>query len=224
MGPTRSLSLFEPVTTLAVFIITMPEHKLFYFNGNGRAELIRFIFAHGGIKYTDVRIEMSEWATRKASIPGGKLPLLMVDDKPLPQSLAQARYAAREAGLIPQSSLEAAYCDALVDSIEEIFGSFFKILLYTKSEGEKTKQFQELFTNTISPFLTRLNKRLSERQWFAGDQVSWGDLAIANAATQFQKPIPTLLDGFPAVHSHVKKVLALPKIKEWVAKRPNTPF
>lgn len=38
----------------------------------------------------------------------------------LPQSMAIARYAAKEAGLMPDSNLAAAYCDALADTIKDI--------------------------------------------------------------------------------------------------------
>jgi hypothetical protein len=36
--------------------------------------------------------------------------------------------------------------------------------------------------------------------------------------------IPTLLDGYPHLKALVDKVHALPKIKAWVAKRPDSGF
>lgn len=199
----------------------MPEYKLIYFNGTGRGELIRFIFAYAGIKYTDERVAMADWPARKPNIPGNRLPVLMVGDKPLPQSLAQARFAAREAGLIPENSLDAAYCDALVDTIEELHPKFFDIMFSNVSDAEKKKQYQDLLTNKMTPFFTRLNKRLTGKQWFVSDKLTWADLAIANAALQFKAKIPNAFDAFPVIDSHVKKVLALPKIKEYIDKRPK---
>lgn len=44
----------------------------------------------------------------------------MVDEKPLPQSQAIARFIAKEAGLMPEDNLDAAYCDALVDTVRDV--------------------------------------------------------------------------------------------------------
>lgn len=43
----------------------MPSYKLFYFNGKGRAEVIRFIFAQTGVEYEDVRFSKEEWPQYK---------------------------------------------------------------------------------------------------------------------------------------------------------------
>ena len=46
----------------------MPPFKLTYFNGRGRAEVIRYIMAYAGFKYEDNRIdEQSEWPEFKPS-------------------------------------------------------------------------------------------------------------------------------------------------------------
>lgn len=39
----------------------MPNYTLYYFNGRGRAEICRMMFAAAGVKYTDKRFEFSEW-------------------------------------------------------------------------------------------------------------------------------------------------------------------
>lgn len=41
----------------------MPEYKIVYFNGKGRAELARLIFTAAGEKFTDERI--SDWPKGK---------------------------------------------------------------------------------------------------------------------------------------------------------------
>lgn len=45
----------------------MPSYKLTYFNGKGRAEVTRLIFAQAGVEYEDVRIEIPDWPKYKAS-------------------------------------------------------------------------------------------------------------------------------------------------------------
>ncbi|XP_038611201.1 hematopoietic prostaglandin D synthase isoform X5 [Tachyglossus aculeatus] len=76
----------------------MPNLKLVYFNLRGRAEIIRYLFAYMDLKYEDQRIEPADWPGIKPLLPFGKIPILEVDGVILHQSLAIARYFAREAG------------------------------------------------------------------------------------------------------------------------------
>lgn len=45
----------------------MPAYKLYYFNGRGAAEMIRFVFAQAGVEYEDVRLQFGgdEWQKMK---------------------------------------------------------------------------------------------------------------------------------------------------------------
>ena len=56
----------------------MVHYKLYYFNGRGRAELSRLIFAAAGQKYEDIRFERDEWPQYKRRSPLGHAPYLEV--------------------------------------------------------------------------------------------------------------------------------------------------
>ena len=58
----------------------MTQYKLLYFNGRGRAEYLRLIFAAANQKYEDARIEMSECPKYKASTPFEQIPILEIRD------------------------------------------------------------------------------------------------------------------------------------------------
>jgi prostaglandin-H2 D-isomerase / glutathione transferase len=45
----------------------MVQYKSTYFDGRGRAELSRLIFAAAGVQYEDVRIDHEKWPTIKPS-------------------------------------------------------------------------------------------------------------------------------------------------------------
>lgn len=203
----------------------MPEYTLIYFNARGLAELTRWLLAYADITYKDERIEEADWPAKKSTIIGGKVPVLMVDGKPLPQSLAIARYVAKEAGLVPQDNLKAAFCDAAADTLAEMMGEVYKVLFSSKTEEEKKQQIkEEVYPNVVEPILTRLQKRLSEKEWFAGDTLTWTDLHLSVVFGEMQKRRPEFLTPFPAVDALVQKVRALPKIKEWIEKAPDTKF
>ncbi len=45
----------------------MPKYVLHYFDGRGRAELLRILFAYGNIEYTERRINFANWPEVKPS-------------------------------------------------------------------------------------------------------------------------------------------------------------
>ena len=86
----------------------MSSYKFNYFNGRGRGELTRLIFAASGTSYTDNRIDyFTEWPARQNETPIGQLPYLVIDDSIiLPQSITIARYIAKQTNLAGQTNLE----------------------------------------------------------------------------------------------------------------------
>ncbi|WAR26385.1 SCRY1-like protein, partial [Mya arenaria] len=75
----------------------MPSYKLTYFNGRGRGEISRLLFAAAGKAFEDNRIEFANWGGLKKDTPQGTLPVLEIDGKrKISQSLAIARFLARE--------------------------------------------------------------------------------------------------------------------------------
>lgn len=52
-------------------------------------------------------------------MPFGQVPVLEVDDQPIPQSLAIARYVAKITGHYGKTPFEQAIVDALADSYKE---------------------------------------------------------------------------------------------------------
>ena len=95
----------------------MPNYKLNYFNGRGRAEITRLIFAAAGASFTDNRV--ADWPATKGDAPLGQLPYLEVDGVKLPQSLSIARFIARENNLAGRTSLEQVILS--VDCLDTLF-------------------------------------------------------------------------------------------------------
>lgn len=93
----------------------MVHYKLNYFNGRGRAELIRLIFAAADEKYEDYRFESDHWPELKAKTPFGNAPWLEIHQHGefhvLAHATCIARYLARKFGLAGKHEIEAAEID-----------------------------------------------------------------------------------------------------------------
>ena len=56
-------------------------YKVHYFDGYGRAEAMRMLLSHAGVKWEDRRIDMMKWGGIKGSEMGGKsVPILELPD------------------------------------------------------------------------------------------------------------------------------------------------
>ncbi|XP_064867470.1 hematopoietic prostaglandin D synthase isoform X5 [Oncorhynchus nerka] len=181
----------------------MTSYKLTYFNMRGRAELPRYIFAYAGIAFEDRRVEWSDWPSIKKKVlmtnntlsafPLGKLPVLEVNGLPLTQSLAIARFLAKEAGLVGNSRLAEAQADALVDTLND-----FTLLIPWREDNPqiKTQKIDMLFQSHAPKLLDHLQCHLGDRKWLVGDSVTMVDRG------RTMIPTTTLLLKLPVCYSN----------------------
>merc|ERR1711879_99427 len=179
--------------------LEMPNVKLTYFNLRGRGEPCRIMLAYGGIKYEDERIPppwdpATSWPTLKPNTPFGVLPILTWDGEEICQSMACARFVAREVGLYGKSSLEQAQVDEIVDVIQDL---------------------------TLVTALGQLEKRLVSRggEYFVGNSLTWADTHVFMYISDLE---PAALEKFPKLTALKERVGNVPNIKAWVESRPKT--
>ncbi|XP_031552994.1 uncharacterized protein LOC116290139 [Actinia tenebrosa] len=205
----------------------MPSYKLHYFNARGRAEITRLCFAAAGVKYEDIRYTREEWLKKKEEglSPMGYLPMLEVDGKKVCESMAIARYVAREHGLCPSDSFEIAQCDQICDAFGDLLGKLVKFH-YEKDE-ERKKTFKEEFDSTHLPaFLTKMTALLKSNNegkgFFVGNKFSYADIVILHCCGM--APIQSAVEKFPEIKAHYGRIGEIPGIKEWIKNRPDTPM
>ncbi len=137
--------------------------KLYYFDGYGRAESIRFLAAHAKLAFENVYITHQETLPPlKASgkLEFGQVPMLETPDgKHLVQSWAILRYLGRQNGYYPDEALAAYYIDSTIDAVEDFFGSNNK-WRFEQDEGRKAAA-KETFLKT---FLDRRYREAHRQQ------------------------------------------------------------
>merc|ERR1712062_609423 len=133
------------------------------------------------------------------------------------QSMACARFIAREVGLAGNSSLEQAQVDEVVDVIQDLINAWVK--LYFAKDEEGLKKFADV---TLQTALTQLEKKLTARggQYFVGNNLTWADLHVYMYATDAVDK--AVLAKFPKLANLTERVGNVPNIKAWVGSRPKT--
>ncbi|KAI6239841.1 hypothetical protein M3Y99_00536100 [Aphelenchoides fujianensis] len=193
----------------------MVNYKLSYFNSRGFAEPARMIFALAEVPFEDVRFEREGY--NRADWPFGKVPVLEVDGKRLPESTAIIRFLARRHGLAGRDEWEAAEIDAIVDLWKDFFQEIYRYfhMVVGLQEGDKEAVHKAEYLPALERYVPVMERVLREsgNGFLHPSGLSWADLFFGDDFARMA-----------ALNEHCDRVHALPKIREWVAKRPDTKF
>ncbi|CAF2341519.1 unnamed protein product [Rotaria sp. Silwood2] len=204
--------------------------KLYYFNLQARGELTRLILAVAGQKYEDIRFDFHQWPEFKSKMILGQCPVLeLADGTQIPQSLAIARYVAREAGLAGANNLEAAKIDVVVDTQRDINETFYGKVFFEKDETIKATELEKFLNETLVKHvenLDKLKKAYSQNEsYFVGDKLSWADLYVFQSIEVLLKAVPDVKDNFgDKFKSLIDPIHANANLKAYLDSRPATEF
>ncbi|KAI6216976.1 Glutathione S-transferase protein [Aphelenchoides fujianensis] len=209
----------------------MPEHtyKITYFPARGLGEASRMVLAYAKQPFEDERIDAAELDKRRAQLPYGRLPVLTIDGKTiLAESAAIARYLAKQFGLAGKDDIEAAQIDGVADVQKDIsaaLGPFFAVAS-GRAQGDKEELKKTVLLPTLEKFMPLLQKQLeaSGSGFYAKSGPSWVDFFASSAVQTLKNVEPEVAAKFPFALEHLERVNNLPQLKEYLAKRPNTPF
>ena len=209
-------------------------YKLTYFNGRGRAETARFIFAQAGQEYTDERVTGEEFGKLKPTLPTGCLPVLTIDCKDkaksntvLSGSRSIARYLGEKFGFGGDSAWDNAQLDSIIDVIDD-FGAKLIPAFFGSDEDAKAAAKKALLETHLPKYFEILEKRVAANNspdgWVYDNRITYVDMRISITFDIMAPMVPDLADKFPALNKLNDAVKTQPKIAEWLKNRPETPF
>lgn len=204
----------------------MPDYKLSYFDiDGGRGEPIRIAFHAAGIDFDDHRISFQEFMQTRAEMPFTCSPVLTVDSVPVTQSNAMLRYVGKLAGLYPEDSLQALYCDETMDAIEDLLHHIVRTLML---EGDALKTARdELREGWLTTFITGYD-RLLERgggTYFADGRLTVADLKVFVQVRSLRNgglehiPADFVDELAPALAAHADRIAEEPIVTAYYASR-----
>lgn len=206
---------------------TMPKYVFTYFDGRGRGEPGRMLFAVAGVPFEDKRISQEEWPALKSKTPSGSMPLLEVDGQILTQSMVIFRHLARCFGLDGDNLLDKARVDEIVEYLVEVKTAGFK-LLFPPTDPEALKKVKEDFQTALEKSCGQIERIMSCNKasdgWAVGKKMSAADVMLFEAFESALSKDAAVLDKFPKIKACRQKVQECKKMKEYLANRKNTPF
>ncbi|KAL5013719.1 hypothetical protein ScPMuIL_007989 [Solemya velum] len=202
----------------------MPTYKLSYFDTKVRAELARLALAAGGIQYEDVRVQFEDWPGLKPKMPQGTLPILEVDGKVISQSLAIARYIARVCVLMGKTPWEEAEVNCVLDTCAEFWTEIPKFI-FEEDITRKKKIFKNIMEQKIPKVLGHGEQLLAANSagkgFLVGSALTLADLALYDVMQYPLDLFGVTLEKYPKVAAHRQKVEGVPKVNEYLKKRPS---
>jgi glutathione S-transferase len=206
--------------------------KLYYFDGRGICEPIRWILSYGGVDFEDNRAPMDKFPPTlppdiKAKSRWGQVPVVEFEGKSLTQSTAVTRYFARKYKLVPEDAYLAALCDEYVDATKDSMQGLFPIILHPdpKEKEEKLKEYFKTFRTRFLDVFESIVKANGGKGHLVGDSLTWADIVLAYLLDHFKLLLGVdLTEGYPNIKNVKDMVMTTPKIKAWIEKRPKTKF
>uniref|UniRef100_A0A1I7TS17 glutathione transferase n=1 Tax=Caenorhabditis tropicalis TaxID=1561998 RepID=A0A1I7TS17_9PELO len=204
----------------------MVPYKLIYFQSRGNGEIARQVFVYSGEEFEDKRITKEEWASMKNDTPFGQVPVLEVDGKQLAQSISIVRFLAKRFGIAGKTSWEEAEIDSLSDQFKDYrmeARPFFRVKMGFV-DGDIQKLHDEIFIPALNKMYSIFTKFLkkSGNGYLIGDELTWIDLAVAQHSADLLEADGSVLDEFPEMKEHQKRIHESLRIKKWIEERPKT--
>ncbi|CAF3622106.1 unnamed protein product [Rotaria sp. Silwood1] len=205
----------------------MLAYKLHYFNGRGRAEVSRLIFAAAGQKFEDIRYESSEWPSHKSAMPLGQMPVLEFDGIKLPQSLSIARFLAKQFNLAGKDNLEQAKVDTVVDTMVDGMAKFGPIRREV-DEVKRQADMQKFLVDELPKHMQNLevlaNAYSNGGPFFVGNHLTWCDLFVYDMLESILQVDSTVLSRYSWLQRNRQEVEQQPKIAAYLKSRSQTLF
>ncbi|XP_072051423.1 hematopoietic prostaglandin D synthase-like [Amphiura filiformis] len=208
--------------------MSKPKYKLIYFNSKGRAEVTRLLFHLAGYDYEDVRITDEQWHCKyKLDMPCKQVPVLFIDDEPLTQSKAIARYVAKQTDFYGQTNSQCARIDAVMDVCNDWHYSMVK--WFGTGDPEVQESWVRVLREEAAPTVcsnleTLLRQNNGGDGYFVGDTITVADLFVFCDIEVIQAFVDDLLAKYPKLSALFDRVASNEKVAEWVKTRPHTKY
>ncbi|XP_043855247.1 glutathione S-transferase-like [Dromiciops gliroides] len=198
--------------------------KLYYFNGRGRMESVRWLLAAAGVEYEEVLFTTAE--ELQNLIKCGKLmyqqvPMVEMDGMTIIQTRAILRYMAAKYNLYGKDLKEQALIDMYVEGMRELYDIIMFLPLSAPEEKEKNLSFMtEKATKRFLPVYEKVLKDHG-KNYLVGNQLSWADIHLLELILMVEECKPGVLLAFPKLQEFKARVSKLPRIQKFL--QPGSP-
>jgi len=167
------------------------QYKLYYFNGNGKAIIIRAILYYAKADLSDVILSKEDWKKLKQTgkFDCEELPVMEHKGKLYSQTHAIEQYLGYLFNIHGNNMEDEYQINCLLDSFDDLF-TIFKHFTWPETEEDKEHitDYQKAFKSKFAFFVSILEKKYNDKgkdNYYLGNYFSLADIFIAAVLTNF---------------------------------------
>ncbi|XP_050806974.1 glutathione S-transferase 3-like [Gopherus flavomarginatus] len=194
--------------------------KLYYFNGRGRMETIRWLLATAGVEFEEAEYletrDQYEKLLKDGALLFEQVPMVEIDEMKLVQTRAILNYIAGKHNLYGKDMKERALIDMYVEGTMDLNEM---IMCYPfSSPEEKEKNFALMIQRATNRYFPVYEKVLKDhgQDFLVGNQLSRADVQVLESILMIEEYEPTALSGFPLLQAFKARISNLPTIKKFL--------
>ncbi|XP_068926703.1 glutathione S-transferase A4-like isoform X1 [Petaurus breviceps papuanus] len=193
--------------------------KLYYFNGRGRMESIRWLLAVAGVEFEEVILETREQYLKLLEdgfLLFQQVPLVEIDGMKLTQTQAILSYLAAKYNLYGKDLKETALINMYTGGISDLM--FLIMVHYFKPAEEKEKEIEFILEKAKSRYFPAFEKILKNhgQDYLVGNRFSWADIHLLEVILMVEELRATALSEFPLLQAFKTRISNIPTIKKFL--------
>ncbi|XP_027021432.1 glutathione S-transferase, alpha tandem duplicate 1 [Tachysurus fulvidraco] len=190
---------------------------LYYFNGRGKMESIRWLLAVAGVEFEEVFLTTEEQFRNlvdDGALLFHQVPLVEMDGMKLVQTKAILNYIAAKYNMYGKDIKERLMIDMYSEGARDIM-DMIMVLPFTPAD-QKQKQLDKIQDKAKERSLPAYEKALAHSQFLVGSQLSCADVHLLEATLMLEELFPTILFTFPKIQEFQKRMKAIPAINKFL--------
>jgi glutathione S-transferase len=192
------------------------QYKLYYFNGNGKAMIIRAILYYSKVKFKDIKISKEDWKKLKQTgkFECEEMPVMEHSGKLYYQMHAIEQYLGYNFDIHGKNIEDEYQINCLLDSFDDLF-TIFKHFTWPETEEDKEHidDYQKAFKSKFAFFVSILEKKFTDKgctdKYYLGNYFSLADIFITVVLTNFADKLSCeyiLQEQGPNIYTLIKKI------------------
>ncbi|XP_069462211.1 glutathione S-transferase A4-like [Ambystoma mexicanum] len=193
--------------------------KLYYFNGRGRMESVRWLLAAAGVEFDEEFIDDGE--KYEKLLQGGDLlfaqvPLVEIDGLKIVQTRAILRYIAAKYNLYGKDIKERVFIDMYTEGTIDLM--YLIVPLGFLPPEDKKKGVELLLDKATNRYFPVYEKVLKDhgQDFLVGSQFSWADVHLLEAILMVEEIHPNSLGEFPMLQAFKERISKIPTIETFL--------
>ncbi|XP_054847303.1 glutathione S-transferase 3-like [Eublepharis macularius] len=193
--------------------------KLYYFDGRGKMEPIRWLLAAAGVEFEEELLETREQYEKllqDGDLLFQQVPMVEIDGMKMVQTRAILRYIAAKHNLYGKDLKEQALIDMYVEGTTDLMGL---ILMYPfLSPEDKEKQLATIIDKATKRYFPVYEKVLKDhgQDFLVGNQFSWADVHLIESILMVEEKSCDVLSEFPQLQAFKARISNIPNIKKFL--------